>query len=271
MATFNPSWDFSDWTVGRDGSARIRGYVHFDPTTEDESHIETAAAGGLPASYGGFWLNSIVLRPHSWDVFEAVGRYSPLPVPDTTGATPPEFSFEVATESVKALHNLATVSQGAVSGRNAPDHGGLVNVDRDGKVQGVDIPQAVYAFSEIHHFANAAITTAYKVNLANLVGRVNLGPFRGFAAGEVLCTGVSGSVRGIDLWTLRFSWSVSPNVSGLTVGPLTNITKRGWDYLEIHVEEQEDTGQKVVLQKPYAYTVHQVLRYGNYALFGIGT
>lgn len=269
MATFTPSWDFSEWTVGRDGSSRIKGYVYFDPDTEDESDIEAAAIGGMPSTYAGFLLNSVLLKPHGWNVFEATGRYSPLPAPETSGMAPPEFGFEVAAEQVKVLANLATVSQGALSGRTAPDHGGLIGVSDD-KIEGVDVPQPVYSFSEVHHFSPAAITPAYKITLANLVGRVNNATFRGFAAGEVLCTGASGSVRGAELWTLRYQWAVLPNAAALTVGPLTGIVKRGWDYLEIHYEEEEDTTNKVILKKPYAYTVHQVLNYANYASFGIG-
>lgn len=270
MAQFQASWDFSDWTLGRDGSSRIKGFVFFDPETEDEEDIENAAIAGLPSVYAGYVLNSVTLKPAGWNVFEAQGRYSALPSPDTSGSTPPEFSFEIGSENVKALIGFAKVSEGAVSGRDAPDHGGLIGVTDDG-VDGVDVPQPVYSFSEVHHFNFAAITQAYKALLATaLVGTVNATPFRGFAAGEVLSTGVSGSVQGADLWSMRYQFAVLPNVAGLTLGPLTGITKRGWDYLEVHYDEEEDTTLKLTLKKPYAYTVHQVLRYSNYALFGIG-
>jgi len=274
MATFNLSWDFPEWTVGRDGSARLKAFVHFDPTTEDEEDIENAAIAGFPVNYAGYLFSAVTLKPRAWGVFEAVAKYTPLPAPDTGvggggGGADPEFAFEVSSETIKAMANLATVSQGAVSGRTAPDHGGLIGVSDD-KIEGVDVPQMVYSFSEVHHFNNAAITTAYKIQLAKLVGRVNIAAFRGFAAGEVLCSGVSGSARGADLWSLRYAWAVQPNEAGITIGPLTGISKRGWDYLELHYEDEEDVTNKKLLKKPYAYTVHQVLRYADYSLFGIG-
>lgn len=270
MAEFAETWDFSEWSVGRDGSASIKAVVLFDPATETEYDVELAAINGLPAVYAGYVFNSAKLKPIAWNTFQVTAMYKPLGAPDTTGATPPEFSFEVATESIKVLAALATVSQGAVSGRTAPNHGGLIGVTDEG-VEGIEVPQAVFSFSEVHHFEAAAITGAYKIQLAKLVGKVNSTSFRGFAAGELLCTGVSGSIRGTDLWTLRYGWSALPNVSGLSIGPLSGITKRGWDYLEIHFEEEVDATNKVTLKKPYAYTVHQVIGYENYGLFGIGT
>ncbi len=238
-----------DWSIGRENGAALAYYCSYDPDTDTDDDIEDAVFAEAPATYRNYFLESVVLRPHRFNCMRAVVRYGNLNLPDVTGATPPEFSFEIGIENIKMLCNLATVSQGAISGRVAPNHKGLIGVTDKG-VEGVDVPTPTYAFSEVHYFANSAITNTYKNTLSRLVGTVNNASFRGYAAGEVLTTGVSGSVRGSDLWQLRFSWQVSPNAVNLPVGDMTVASKRGWDYLEVHYDETEDTTNKVVFKTP---------------------
>lgn len=259
-----------DWTAGRDNNAALRYYCYYEPGTDTDDAIETALFGVAPTEYRGSFLESVVFREHTFRCMLATVRYGPLELPDTSGATPPEFTFEIGVENLKLLCNLATVNQGAISGRTAPNHKGLIGVTDKG-VEGVEVPTPTYSFSETHYFANSAVTSAYKASLSLLVGTVNNASFRGYAAGQVLSTGVSGSVKGTDLWQLRFQWQISPNATNLPVGDMTVPSKRGWDYLEVHYDETEDTTNKRVLKRPYAYTLHQVLRYSNYSGFGIGT
>jgi hypothetical protein len=58
-------------------------------------------------------------------------------------------------------------------------------------------------------------------------------------------------------------------VSGLAVGPITGITKRGWDYLWVRYADAED--QNVLVKQPIAAYVERVYLDGNFALLGIGT
>jgi hypothetical protein len=58
-------------------------------------------------------------------------------------------------------------------------------------------------------------------------------------------------------------------VSGLAVGPITGITKRGWDYLWVRYADAED--QNVLVKQPIAAYVERVYQDGNFVLLGIGT
>jgi len=60
----------------------------------------------------------------------------------------------------------------------------------------VDITVPVYSFSETHYNSLAFVTESYKQTLFGLTGKVNNAAFKGFAAGEVLFLGASGSKRG---------------------------------------------------------------------------
>jgi hypothetical protein len=82
--------------------------------------------------------------------------------------------------------------------------------------EGFDIIVPTCNFSETHYIAVASVTKAYKATLVSLTGKVNNAKFRGFAAGEVLFLGASGSQRGDD-WEITFKFSANSNVKGLKV------------------------------------------------------
>lgn len=68
-------------------------------------------------------------------------------------------------------------------------------------------------------------------------GGVNVAPFRNFAAGEVLFIGAK---RGKDDWEITFRFAALPNVTNLTIGPITEKSKRGWELLwDRYVEDYE--------------------------------
>ena len=87
--------------------------------------------------------------------------------------------------------------------------------------------------------------------------------------GEVLFLGASGSQRGEDDWEITFRFAASPNVTGLTVGPITGIAKRGWEYLWVRYSDAED--QHVLVKQPIAAYVEKVYDEGNFAGLGIGS
>jgi len=149
------------------------------------------------------------------------------------------------------------------------DYHSAVGVTKDG-VAGVDITVPVYNFSETHTLAPEVITPFYKSMLFSLTGTVNNAMFRGFQAGEVLFLGASGNKRGMDAWEITYKFAASPNVSGLIVGDIGPINKRGWDYLWVQYQEEEDPDAQVLVKRPKAVFVEQVYRFGNFALLGIG-
>ncbi|MCS7168060.1 MAG: hypothetical protein RMI91_12010 [Gemmatales bacterium] len=81
--------------------------------------------------------------------------------------------------------------------------------------------------------------------------------------------GASGSQRGQDDWEITFSFAASPNATGLTVGEITDIEKKGWEYLWVRYQDIED--ENVLVKQPAAVYVEQVYSHGDFALLGIGT
>ncbi len=117
---------------------------------------------------------------------------------------------------------------------------------------------------------NELVTQAYKLSLFQLTGKVNSAGFKGFARGEVLFLGASGSKRGFDDWEITFRFAASPNATNLTIGGISGISKEGWQYLWIRYEDEEDISAKTLIKRPSAIYIEQVYNYGDFALMGIG-
>ena len=152
-------------------------------------------------------------------------------------------------------------------GVDPPDFKGAIGVSTD-SVEGTDITIPVFNFTETHYIPSALVAGAYKTTLFYLTGRVNDAPFKGFARGEVLFLGASGSQRGVDDWEIAFKFAASPNATNLTVGDITGIDKKGWEYLWVRYADAED--EETLIKQPVAVYVERVYEYGNFALLGIG-
>ncbi len=199
-------------------------------------------------------------------------NYAPLEHQEPPETGDSSFSFDTGGGTQHITQSLATVQRYAASG-TAPDFKGAIGVTHD-NVEGVDITVPVYNFSETHYLAAATVTTAYKGTLFQLTGKVNNGSFRGLAAGECLFLGASGSRRGTgpdDDWEITFRFAGSPNRTGIAVGPISGITKKGWEYLWVRYADAEDTGSNTLVKHPIAAYVEQVYEYGNFATLGIGS
>lgn len=182
-----------------------------------------------------------------------------------------EYDFETGGGSQKVFASLETIHSYATSGRTAPDHKRLIGVSKDG-VDGVEVTIPTYKFSETHYLSWATVNAAYKTLLFNLTGTVNQYAWKGFAAGEVLFLGASGKVRTDETdWQVNFKFAASPNQTGLSVGDITGIEKKGWEYLWIRYEDSVDTDANMANKKPIAVYIERVYRWGAFATLGIGS
>ena len=165
--------------------------------------------------------------------------------------------------------SLDNVQRVAAPGYVAPNFHGAIGVSDD-RVEGTDITIPVFNFTETHYILDAYVDGAYKLALFNLTGKVNDASFKGFAKGEVLFLGASGSKRGLDDWEISFRFAASPNVASLTLGDITGITKEGWQYLWMRFIDDEDSSANALIKRPIAAYVEQVYAYGNFSGLGIG-
>lgn len=240
--------------------------------TQDDGEARNAVLTNSPTSHGGLARDDTEVEEVAPGTWLALVRYA-------SGSTAPEvgestFAFETRGGTQHITQSLQTVGSYASSDiPGAPNFRGAIGVTENG-VEGVDITVPVYTFTETHTLAATTVTNAYKATLFGLTGRVNNGSFKGLAAGECLFLGAAGSRRGTsggDLWEISFAFAGSPNVTGLSVGTISGIAKKGWEYLWVRYQEAEDTSAKMLVRKPVAAYVERVYRDGSFSALGIGT
>ncbi|QDU71033.1 hypothetical protein [Mucisphaera calidilacus] len=204
------------------------------------------------------WLGTVTYAVNS-----AGGASSP-----STGSS--SFSFDTGGGTQHITQSLGTTASYAASG-TAPNFRGAIGVTHD-SVEGVDILVPVYNFSETHYLPDTQVTSSYKGVLFNLTGKVNSGSFRGLAAGECLLLGASGTQRSDGAsWEITFKFAGSPNRTGMSVGAMTGISKKGWEYLWVRYGDVEDAYSSTLVKQPVAAYVEKVYEQGDFAQLGIGT
>ncbi len=85
----------------------------------------------------------------------------------------------------------------------------------------------------------------------------------------MLFLGASGTKRGGGDWEITFRFAASRNRTNLTIGDITGISKKGWEYLWVRYADAEDANAKALIKKPVAVYVEKVYEEGDFGLLGI--
>jgi hypothetical protein len=156
---------------------------------------------------------------------------------------------------------------------SAPDLKGAIAVDGNG-VNGVDVVTPQLQWQEQYDVPNSYVTSAWIRKVAGVTGTTNAGSFRGFAAGEVLFVGCSGSQewddqKGKGPWSLTFRFIASRNVTGEKIGDVTGISKQGHEYLWVRYEDAVSSSD--LIKRPKYVYVNKVYPSSDFSKLGIGT
>ena len=202
---------------------------------------------------------------------------------DTTGGT------QTVTQSRGPGDGEQIYGPSGLLGQDAPTMYGAVNVDDRG-VNGVDIVVPQFTWTESYDVPSSYVTNVYVRAVHLLTGSVNLATFRGFARGEVLFLGITGSQewdaqRGDGPWSLSYKFSATPNRGSTTfhetngvdnglppepIGEITTYNKRGQDFLWVKYATQDDENNNIVIRKPLFVYVNKVYPDGDFSKIGIG-
>lgn len=228
--------------------------------TEDEALVRALVESAAPETYEDLDLVSISTEPQGGGLWYATARYGLI---DNSG----DYEFDTSGGTQRLATSLATLQRVALPGYEAPNYQGAINVTED-RVEGVDITVPVFNFSETKYINNANVTPAFKYSIFQLTGRVNGAAFKGFAKGEVLFLGASGTRRGRERWAVTYKFAASPNVAGQPLGSAgLTVTKEGWEHLWVRFEEDIHSNRLVKI--PVAYYIERVYPYGNLSDLGI--
>lgn len=254
--------------AGKSPSVELRYWIK---GTDDDLAARDALETAAPTEYDGLVRQDVQIEPQGHELWDGTVRYA---VPSFGGLQTGEsvFSFDTGGGTRHVTQSRQTILRKAPPGQTAPDFKGAIGVTDTG-VEGVDIVVPVYNFSETHYLPEGQVTQGYKLTLFGLTGKVNNGSFRGFAAGEVLFLGASGSKRvapgGTQDWEVTFRFAASPNATGLKVGDITGISKKGWEYLWARYADRTDDDAKALVKRPIAAFVERVYDAGNFGGLGI--
>jgi hypothetical protein len=216
----------------------------------------------------------ITLSPNKRFGMVASIRYE---LPDeTTPKTPSPgevgmLSFGISSENIHITQALLTISRTPAEGITAADYKGAIGADSEGNLAGCDIPAPKLSWSETVYRPLAYVSHNYVNTIGEIVGHWNLTTFRTKPAGSVMCVGVQGSANfEKKRWELTFNFEHSPNVEDITIGEITGISKRGYDYLDVHYEQANDDDAKKLVPRPIQVDVLQVIDGRDFSGLGIG-
>lgn len=186
----------------------------------------------------------------------------------------PKESEEALSFSTTGGTQRITQSRGTtsyVASGTAPDFKGAIGVSKDA-VEGCDIIAPVFSFQKTRTFSAYNVTNAYIKALSDATGTINQSTFMGFAAQEVLFVGAEGRQNSPEEpWTITFHFKAGPNLTGLTVGTISSIAKKAWQYLWVLYQDTEDTSAKFLTKRPLAVYVEDVYRQSNFSTLGVNT
>lgn len=149
-----------------------------------------------------------------------------------------EYQFSTSGGQEKIYYSYGTQQCKSIEdGTAAADEGGAVNVKEDGTIEGIDTKYPAMQWTQTQNFSFESITAATRKLWAEYTNCVNSQDFMGYAAGEVMFDGVSGSLQTrydkvtnapIRYWKVSFTFSVRRNRT-VNYGAAT-FTARGWDH-----------------------------------------
>lgn len=265
-------------TVSETGVGRRATNVHAERqyiirSAADEATALTAVQGYAPSTIGGLLRqdNDIELDElKEGDIWLARVPWTQINRPQNQPPSSFHISFDISGTTQHITQSISTVAK--YPSTTARDFKGAIGVNQDGTIEGCDIQIPALTYQINFTFPNSSITDAYIQTLMGVVGKVNSDTFHNFSPGTQLLTKVAGQKREDTNWDLSFGFACSENVTGLTVGTITGINKKGWEYLWVYYTEEADTttdGVKYIRKIPTNVYIEQVYKTTAYSALGI--
>lgn len=164
-------------------------------------------------------------------------------------------AFDTTGGTIHIANSKETISKNAATGVTAPDFKQLIGVRGD-EVEGTEIVIPALKITVNFKHPIGIVSLARIKLLSQISGTVNSTSFLTFAAGEVLFLGASGS-EGTDAETeVSYSFAMSQNVTGMSIGEIVAFDKKGWEAVWISYKDATDSAGGVsyaVKQPEFAY------------------
>lgn len=174
------------------------------------------------------------------------------------------YSFSIGGGTYHRNYAIAEIRH-SPAGSVAPFVNKAINDDGE-RIHGVSLPaQPAMEFTIEARKTPAQVTNAYLTTVSDLVYNTNLSTFEGWAAGEVLFMGLTGSRTGDDEFTLNYKFGRRPNLTGQTVAGVTGVDYDGWNYVWVRWKKEFDAANNVTNTTAAGVYVNQVHEIGDFA------
>jgi hypothetical protein len=252
----------ADIEVGRGSVSLKYGVVG----SEDDADVHAIVAATLPSSYLTLSFQSYRIEHKGAGVWLVTARYGSRE-PREVGYSAVQFETGGGTQHItQNLSNSILTKAAGVTG-DVPDFKGAIGVNGD-QVEGCDIYAPAFSFSETHILSDDVVTNSFIIMLRDLTATTNTDSFRGFAAGEVLFIGASGSKRSATDWEITFKFLVGKNRTDVVINGSAPFPKGAWEYLWVKYED--GISNTNLIKKPKYIYVERVYESRDFFALGIG-
>lgn len=233
--------------------------------SNDDDYVRAFALNAtpiiLPTIRGTLYRHDIRIDPLGYKLWRVEIPYGPNPI--DTGQW--RLSFDTTGGTLSITNSIETITKYTAAGapKAAPDQGGALNVRGD-QIDGAEVVVPALKITATFTHPQGVISLPQIKNLARWTGRFNSTPFLTFAPGEVLFLGVTGDEGSDVQTTAQYQFAMSENLLGATIGPFTNVDKRGWEYAWISYRDAVANGSPV--KQPQWLYVERIYRPVNLAL-----
>ena len=251
------------------------GFTYIITGTDSEWVARTLLDAATPLTWGTapMWKQSVDVqeRKGAYGIWDGAVKYGPVKLPDAGDWT---WGFDATVETQHVTHGKEHIHDYAASG-TARNHKGAIGVSQDGTVEGVDIYFPKFEWWEKHvlQYTGAAAAWALSTTLASAGGHTNLNTFRGFETKRVLFLGGSGERSNTrpGLFELNVKFRAEVDQSSITVGDITGIAKKAWEYLWIESMPAVEDVTAGCIQKPAHAHVERMYDTFDFNSLGINT
>jgi hypothetical protein len=190
----------------------------------DQNYVHAYALGATPSIvatiYGTIFRQDIQVKQTAYNHFTVTVPYGTRK--NATG----EWTWDFDTTGSTVHITNAKEEVGRYPTATAPNQRGAIAVDGD-EVKGAEIVIPAMKINVTYKHPLGIITIPQAKFLASITGTVNSAPFLTFAAGEVLFLGARGSDGTSAEASVNYQFAMSSNATGLTIGEITGIAKKG--------------------------------------------
>lgn len=250
-----------------------RRYVVLSPDSSTYADIAAEVLSQQPATLDGLARQPVKITgnpaPGIW--FAELEHIDPDSPDNDEERVENTFSFDTGGATTNVTVPLKNQSAHQASGQQVTDSEipKAINVDKDGKPQGVDIVIPQFEFSVTKYFISSIVTLPYLSSLHEQTGTINNVAWKGFGPGSVLFKGASGqsSDDPSKPVPITFKFAASKNLTDFKVGDITVPSKDGWQYMWVKFETT--TVNKELVTKPKLVFVADIYESTDFDQLGL--